>query len=409
MVNRARFAAIGMIVFTLFLAGCSALPEGVTTIIEPQETTESPEESVDEPVTLTWDTPPEMNLQSNRVYRATLRTAQGDIKVELFAEEAPMTVNNFVFLAEAGYYDNTTFHRVIPGFMAQGGDPTGTGAGGPGYSFEDEITHGMIFDQEGILAMANSGPDTNGSQFFITYAPTPWLNGFHTIFGKVTEGMDVVRALTARDPAEAPDFEGDLLYGVDIEVIRKTHLPDPTATPVLDRPEEALNRPLAALPVEERENLYTGMPEMEIELDRDYTASIVTTQGTIVIELETLSAPQSVNNFVRLANLGYWDNFPINAIEGAYVLTGSPYGRPDSDIGYQLPSENGLEAKKGAIAYWFRQDILASSGSQIVFLKADLPGFEQFFTIFGYATSGLEVIDALTLEDSIVRVTIFTR
>jgi cyclophilin family peptidyl-prolyl cis-trans isomerase len=409
MVSRSKFLVNLMLIVMFVLVGCSVLPEQGVPIIASEEVEEDTQEPLSEPAELVWDTPPEMSLESNRVYRATLRTAKGDIKIDLFADEAPVTVNNFVFLAEAGYYDNTTFHRVIPGFMAQGGDPSGTGAGGPGYTFEDEITHGLVFDQAGILAMANSGPDTNGSQFFITYGPTPWLNGFHTIFGKVTEGMDVVEALTARDPAEAPDFTGDLLYGVDIDDVRKTHLPDPTSTPVLDRPEEALNRPLAVLPVDEREGLYTGMPEMALELDKEYIASIVTTQGTIVIELESLSAPQSVNNFVRLANLGYWDNFPINAIEGAYVLTGSPLGRPDSDVGYQLPSENSLEGKRGAIAYWFRQDLLASSGSQILFLKSDLAGFEEFFTIFGYATAGLEVIDALTLEDSIVRVTIITR
>jgi cyclophilin family peptidyl-prolyl cis-trans isomerase len=351
-----------------------------------------------------------MTINPERVYLATLRTAKGDIKIELFADRAPITVNNFVFLAESGFYDNTTFHRVITGFMAQGGDPTGTGAGGPGYAFEDEIVHGLVFDQAGLLAMANSGPDTNGSQFFITYAPTPWLNGFHTIFGKVIEGLDVVDALTPRDPAEAASFEGDAILGVEIEESLRSSLPPATATPELVRPEEALNRPLAVLPVEERENIYTGMPEMRIELDKQYSASIVTTKGTIVIELETLSTPQSVNNFIQLANLGYWDNFPLNTLqEGAYILTGSPFGRPDSDVGYQLPSENGLEARKGAIAYWFRQDLLASSGSQILFLLDDLPGFEEFFTVFGYATSGLDVLDALTLEDEIVRVTIITR
>ncbi len=394
----------------ILIGGCSALPGNVTTEPEP-DVEETPEQVIiDEPGELTWDSPPEMTINTERIYLATLHTAKGDVVIELFADRAPMTVNNFVFLAESGYYNNTTFHRVIPGFMAQGGDPTGTGAGGPGYTFEDEITHGLVFNEPGLLAMANSGPDTNGSQFFVTYAATPWLNGFHTIFGKVVEGMDVVEALTPRDPAETPSFEGDLILGIDIEVKRRSSLPPATATPELVRPEEALNRPLAVLPIEERENIYSGMPEMMIELDRSYTVSIVTTKGTIVVELETLSTPQSVNNFVQLAKLGYWDNFPINAVqEGAYVLTGSPYGRPDSDVGYQLPSENGLEARKGAIAYWFRQDLLASSGSQILFLLDDLPGFEEFFTVFGYATSGLDVIDALTVEDEIVRVTIVTR
>jgi cyclophilin family peptidyl-prolyl cis-trans isomerase len=401
---------VSMIIMSFLLGGCSLLPGNATIAPEPIAIEELPEVTEGVPLDLSWNEPPELTIDPDLFYLATLRTAKGDVKIELFADRAPTTVNNFVFLAREGYYNNTTFHRVIPGFMAQGGDPTGTGAGGPGYTFEDEISHGLVFDQAGLLAMANSGPNTNGSQFFITYAATPWLNGFHTIFGKVVEGMDVVQALASRDPADAPETKGDALYGVDIQVVPRSSLPTPTPSPEAIRPQEAPDRPLAMLPIEERENLYTGMPEMTIELDKQYSASIVTTKGTIVIALEALSAPQSVNNFIRLANLGYWDNFPISAVqEGAYTLTGSPLGRPDSDIGYKLPSENGLEAKKGAIAYWFRQDILASSGSQILFLLDDLPGFEQFYTIFGYATQGLNVIDALTVEDEIVRISIITR
>jgi cyclophilin family peptidyl-prolyl cis-trans isomerase len=401
---------VPLIIMSLLLAGCSLLPGNVTSAPEPIATQELPEVTQGKPLELSWSEPPELTIEPKLIYLATLRTAKGDVKIELFADRAPITVNNFVFLAREGYYNNTTFHRVIPGFMAQGGDPTGTGSGGPGYTFEDEISHGLVFDQAGLLAMANSGPNTNGSQFFITYAATPWLNGFHTIFGKVVEGMEVVQALAPRDPADAPETEGDALYGVDIQVVPKSSLPTPTPSPEAVRPPEASDRPLAVLPIEERENLYTGMPELTIELDKQYSASIVTTKGTIVIALEALSAPQSVNNFIHLANLGYWDNFPINAVqEGAYTLTGSPFGRPDSDIGYKLPSENGLEAKKGAIAYWFRQDILASSGSRILFLLDDLPGFEQFYTIFGYTTQGQNVIDALTVEDEIVRISIITR
>ena len=164
-----------------------------------------------------WDKPPEMVIDPTKTYVAILKTEKGDIKVRLFADKAPKTVNNFVFLARQGYYDNTTFHRVLKDFMAQGGDPTGTGGGGPGYRFEDEIDPTLKFDDGGYLAMANAGPNTNGSQFFITFVPTPWLNGNHTIFGKVVEGMDVVTSLTLRDPAENPNFRGDLLKTVIIE------------------------------------------------------------------------------------------------------------------------------------------------------------------------------------------------
>ena len=129
---------------------------------------------------------------------ATLHTNQGDIAVELFDDDAPKTVDNFVSLARKGFYDGVIFHRVIPDFMIQGGDPTGTGSGGPGYQFEDEQNdHGV---ERGVLAMANAGPNTNGSQFFIvTTEAAPWLNGKHTVFGRVTDGMDVVDAISAVD------------------------------------------------------------------------------------------------------------------------------------------------------------------------------------------------------------------
>ncbi|MGQ0602775.1 MAG: peptidylprolyl isomerase [Anaerolineales bacterium] len=143
-------------------------------------------------------------------------TDKGKIVIELFAKEAPITVNNFVFLARQGFYDGITFHRVIPGFMAQGGDPTGTGSGGPGYMFGDETDNGLVFDQPGLLAMANAGPGTNGSQFFITYADTSWLNGNHTIFGKVTNGLEVALSLAERDPEQATT-PGDKINTVTIE------------------------------------------------------------------------------------------------------------------------------------------------------------------------------------------------
>lgn len=168
------------------------------------------------PTAKQWDKPPEMQIDPNKQYTATLDTDKGKIVIELLAKEAPMTVNNFVFLARQGFYDGVTFHRVIPGFMAQGGDPTGTGSGGPGYMFGDETDNGLVFDQPGLLAMANAGPGTNGSQFFITYADTSWLNGNHTIFGKVTSGLEVALSLAERDPAQATT-PGDKIKTVTIE------------------------------------------------------------------------------------------------------------------------------------------------------------------------------------------------
>ncbi len=162
-----------------------------------------------------WPDPPPLTIDPTQRHHAILRTAKGDIEVELLAGKAPQTVNSFVFLARQGFYDHTTFHRVIPDFMAQGGDPTGSGRGGPGYTFKDETRPDLRFDSAGILAMANAGPNTNGSQFFITYGPTPWLNGKHTIFGRVTKGMDVLRSLSARDPQTART-PGDELVTVEI-------------------------------------------------------------------------------------------------------------------------------------------------------------------------------------------------
>jgi peptidylprolyl isomerase/peptidyl-prolyl cis-trans isomerase B (cyclophilin B) len=165
---------------------------------------------------LQWDSPPTMEIDPAKAYEAVFKTELGEFRVRLFPDQAPVTVNNFVFLARQGYYNGTTFHRVLPGFMAQGGDPTGTGAGGPGYSFEDEFDPELQFDRPGLLAMANRGPDTNGGQFFITYAPTPHLSGLHTIFGEVVEGIEVLNSLRPRDPSANPNDEGDRLVSVEI-------------------------------------------------------------------------------------------------------------------------------------------------------------------------------------------------
>jgi len=145
----------------------------------------------------TYSAPPPMTIDTSKQYTATIETEKGDLVLELFASDVPMTVNNFVFLARDGFYDGLTFHRVIPGFVAQGGNPTGTGTGTPGYQFDDEITeHTHI---TGALSMANSGPNTNGCQFFITYAPQRHLDGKHSVFGQLIEGMDVLERLEQGD------------------------------------------------------------------------------------------------------------------------------------------------------------------------------------------------------------------
>lgn len=146
-----------------------------------------------------YSAPPPMTLDTAKKLTATFQTSRGDIVVSLFPKEAPKTVNNFVFLAKDGFYDGTVFHRVIPDFMIQGGDPTGTGRGGPGYKFEDETKGSPHKHKRGTLSMANAGPNTNGSQFFITHVVTDWLDGKHTVFGEVQSGQDVVDAIKQGD------------------------------------------------------------------------------------------------------------------------------------------------------------------------------------------------------------------
>ncbi len=163
----------------------------------------------------TYSSPPPMVIDTSKQYTAIIETEKGNMVAELFAKDVPVTVNNFVFLAREGFYDGSTFHRVIPGFMAQGGDPTGTGMGGAGYKFDDEFTAHK--HDAGVLSMANSGPNTNSAQFFITLAPQHGLDGKHTVFGRLIEGMDVLEKLTPRDPNQNPQFKGDTILRITIE------------------------------------------------------------------------------------------------------------------------------------------------------------------------------------------------
>jgi cyclophilin family peptidyl-prolyl cis-trans isomerase len=150
-----------------------------------------------------WKTAPAVQIDPKKKYKARMETDKGTMVIELFADKAPKTVNNFVFLAREGFYEGITFHRVISNFMVQGGDPTGRGSGGPGYKFEDEFHPGLRHAKQGILSMANAGPNTNGSQFFITHVATPHLDNKHTVFGQVVEGLDVLMSIPPRDPNNA--------------------------------------------------------------------------------------------------------------------------------------------------------------------------------------------------------------
>lgn len=165
-----------------------------------------------------YTTCPPMSIDPLKQYTATLKTVKGDIVIQFFADKAPLAVNSFIFLAREGWYDGVTFHIVVPGLLAQAGDPSGTGYGGPGYAFSNEISPDLKFDRPGLVAMANAGADSNMSQFFITFAPLPQLDGKLTIFGKVISGMDVAQKLSPRDPSKSPDLPpGDAILSVRIE------------------------------------------------------------------------------------------------------------------------------------------------------------------------------------------------
>jgi cyclophilin family peptidyl-prolyl cis-trans isomerase len=202
------------LIFMYFSNRGEAVPTEVPLTEVPQ--TEVPQTEPPQESTFQYDAYPPMTIDVSKEYFANVTMAGGgEFTIQLFPDKAPKTVNSFVFLAREGYFDGLTFHRVLEGFMAQGGDPTGTGMGGPGYEFENEESD-LTFDKAGVVAMANAGPDTNGSQFFITFGPTPHLNGGYTIFGQVIDGMDVVNAITLRNPDENPGFAGDAMESVTI-------------------------------------------------------------------------------------------------------------------------------------------------------------------------------------------------
>lgn len=165
-----------------------------------------------------YDAYPDTIIDETKNYQAVIQTEKGDMVLNLFDDKSPLAVNNFVFLATQGFFDNVVFHRVLENFMAQGGDPTGTGTGGPGYQFDNEVNNGLAFDRPHLLAMANSGPNTNGSQFFITFGVTDWLTGGYTIFGELIQGEDVLNSLTLVDPDNPADADkvGDKIDRIDI-------------------------------------------------------------------------------------------------------------------------------------------------------------------------------------------------
>lgn len=212
-----QYAAGSVVVLILaffvwqFIPKQSAAPQNAT-----QQTSAICDSFADIPAADQYDSAPPLKVVSAAKYFATVAMEKGgEFVIELYPDKAPITVNSFVFLSCKGFFDGTTFHRVLEGFMAQGGDPLGTGAGGPGYQFVNEDSD-LTFDKDGVVAMANAGRDTNGSQFFITFGAQEFLNGGYTIFGQVIEGMDVVNGITRRDPEQSPTFEGDKILSITI-------------------------------------------------------------------------------------------------------------------------------------------------------------------------------------------------
>lgn len=363
-----------------------------------------------------YKAPPPMTIDTKKVYYATFKTSQGDIKVQLFADRTPNTVNNFVFLAREGFYNNTTFHHVLENYMAQGGDPTATDGGGPGYIFDDEFGEGLVFDRPGMLAMANAGPNKNGSQFFITMSPQPSLNGRNTIFGEVVAGLDVVSKLKLRDPGKAPDFLGDALTSVEIEESDTSILPTPTPLPPTPTPfspsqMDTSLRPLATLSATARSNYFNVPPTDVVIENKPYTATMITSQGTMTLELRGDLAPVAVNNFMMLADLGFYDNTPVNRVsDGDSVIIGSPANLPDSDAGYGFSPETNLAVKPdlGSIAYVPKTNDPAHASSSQLFILFGDPGPEmnQRYSFFGRITDGVEVLAKLTVSDTVESITV---
>lgn len=369
-----------------------------------------------------YSAPPEMTIDESKFYYATLKTVQGDITVQLFADRAPITVNNFVFLARDGYYNNTVFHRVLENFMAQAGDPVGQGSGGPGYEFEDEFFPGLSFDRPGLLAMANRGPRTNGSQFFLTFGPTPWLDGNHTIFGEVIEGIDVLNSITLRDPGNPGGFAGDEIYTILIEETDSSELPEPTPAPPTPTPTQTPTpyaptglgdgeNPIADLEPSERTDIFNTAPEMVIDTSKSYSAVISTSKGDLNVELFADEAPVSVNNFVVLAELGFYDGLNVSLVNSEIALIGAPNPTdPTRDIGYLFEAEKGLTKPLiiGSMAYIpNREQPSLSSGSQILLAIIPPPrGVESQFSFFGQIVDADDILTSLTIEDTIDSITI---
>jgi cyclophilin family peptidyl-prolyl cis-trans isomerase len=375
------------------------------------------------PVSKTYTTPPPLTIDVNKSYTATFQMEKGgEFTIELYPKEAPLTVNSFVFLAKDGYYDGVTFHRVLEGFMAQSGDPTGTGSGGPGYTFANEPSPLRRHDTIGSVSMANAGVrngrGTNGSQFFITFVPTTFLDGnepdgspkdcsipgtsCHTVFGRVIEGMDVVNKISLRDPARATT-PGDAIKTIVITEGESTS----ATTPEIKEPVI---------------KTYANPPAMTIDTDKNYTATFQLEKGgEFTIELYPKEAPVTVNSFVFLARDGYYDGITFHrVIEGFMAQGGDPTGTGSGGPGYNFdnePSPLRRHDTPGSVSMANAgvRNGLGTNGSQffITFIPTpfldgnepdgtpkdcSVPG-TSCHTVFGRVTEGMDVVNNITIRD----------
>jgi len=342
-----------------------------------------------------YSAPPSMQIDTSKVYFATFETEKGDIVVELFDDKVPNTVNSFVFLAREGFYDNTMFHRVIADFMVQGGDPTGTGSGGPGYRFADEFDPSLKHDGPGVLSMANSGPGTNGSQFFITLAATAWLDGHHTVFGKVVEGMDVLTSISLRDPQTA-STPGDRVKTISIEEGTESRLPTPTPVVLV----EPGTIPMPEEPVA-RNGMYPARPAMVIDPEKTYVATLKTDKGDIVVDLFADKVPNTVNSFVFLAQEGFYDNTMFHRVIADFMAqAGDPTGTGTGGPGYQFADEFDSSLKHdGPGVLSMANAGPGTNGSQFFITFAATPWLDGHHTVFGKVSEGLDVLMSISIRD----------
>ena len=310
-------------------------------------------------------------------------------------------------LAQNGFYDGLTFHRVEPGFVIQGGDPAGNGSGGPGYTIPAEINH---LHTKGALAWARTGDEVNpernssGSQFYVTLDATPFLDGGYSVFGQVIEGMDVAEKIAV----------GDKIQKIEISKATASLMPTPEPTAAPNPPVAAEGRPLAKLKLEERSGVYNTAPAMTIDATKSYEATMETDKGNIVVELDPKTAPMTVNNFVLLSNLGFYDGMPVAHVqEGSYLVVGSPIKRPDSDVGYTLalePTANASKVVTGTVSMYPIQDpatgLPLASGSQFFISFMETPDDGVPLNIFGKVIEGMEVATKLAVDDIIKTITI---